>query len=267
MDVTLRGYTGEIMLRRLFSSREPALASTARVPDDCVVYAVGDIHGRADLLDRLHAKIAADAAARPQRRKVLVYLGDYVDRGHESRQVIDRLLAPPADGLQRVFLKGNHEDAMLGFLEDVSIGPAWMGFGGDATLLSYNVDVHAGPPDGVDRLAHIQARLLERLPADHREFLRRLVLSHAEGDYFFAHAGVRPGVALTQQTAQDLMWIRDDFLYSRKDFGKVVVHGHSIEMEPVVTANRIGIDTGAFATGVLTALVLEGAGRSFLKTP
>jgi len=254
------------MLRRLFPSRTRE-AVTAKVTADSVVYAVGDIHGRADLLDRLHEKIAADAAGRPQPRRVLVYLGDYVDRGLESRQVIDRLIAPPDDGFERVFLKGNHEDAMLQFLDDVAIGASWMGFGGDATLYSYGVDVYGTPPEGADRLEHIQGQLRAALPDDHRAFLEGLVTSHDEGDYMFVHAGVRPGVPLHMQSAADLMWIRDDFLYSRKDFGKVVVHGHSIETKPVVQANRIGIDTGAFATGVLTALALQGTERAFLSTP
>lgn len=235
--------------------------------DDSVVYAVGDVHGRADLLDRLHEKIAADAAQRPQARRVLVYLGDYVDRGLESRQVIERLVDPPADGFERVFLMGNHEDAMVQFLEDTQIGPSWLSFGGDATLYSYGVDVYAAPPEGVDRLEHIQAQLRAVLPESHRAFLDALVTSHLEGDYMFVHAGVRPGVPLHMQTGNDLMWIRDEFLYSRKDFGKVIVHGHSIETKPVVQSNRIGIDTGAFATGVLTALALAGTERVFLSTP
>lgn len=255
------------MLRRLFSLRTREPAPAAAVPEGSVVYAVGDIHGRADLLDRLHDKIAGDAAGRSEPRKVLVYLGDYVDRGLESRQVIDRLLDPPDDGFERVLLKGNHEDAMLQFLDDTAIGPSWMGFGGDATLYSYGVDVLGTPPEGIDRLAFIQQMLRDRLPRSHADLLGALRLCHAEGDYYFCHAGVRPGVPLEAQSAEDLMWIRDDFLNSRKPLGKIVVHGHSIETHPVVTANRIGIDTGAFATGVLTALVLAGEQHSFLSTP
>ena len=253
------------MLRRLFTSRNPEPAGW-RPPDGTAVYAVGDIHGRADLLERLHEQIAADAATRPERRKVLVYLGDYVDRGMQSRDVIDLLLDPPEDGLQRVHLKGNHEDAMLQFLESTEIGPSWLAFGGDATLFSYGIDVFGQAPDGVDKLEHIRLQLLERLPQAHRRFLESLSLYHVEGDYCFVHAGLRPGVPLEKQTPEDMMWIRDDFLYSRREFGGVVVHGHSIESEPVVMKNRIGIDTGAFATGVLTCLVLAGEQRSFLQT-
>jgi serine/threonine protein phosphatase 1 len=257
------------MLRRLFQSRaEPsAPVDPPRVGDDVVVYAVGDVHGRVDLLDRLVGKIRADAAARPQERKVLVYLGDYVDRGLESRQVIDHLLDQHGDGLERVFLKGNHEDAMLRFLDSTDIGPSWMGFGGDATLYAYGVDVFGAPPEGVERMDHIQQQLRGKISESHVAFLEGLELFHQEGDYFFVHAGVRPGFDLGAQDPDDMMWIRDEFLSSSENFGKVIVHGHSIKTEPVVRANRIGIDTGAFATGVLTCLVLSGTEQTFLQTP
>lgn len=254
------------MLRRLFGGASRG-APEAAVPADTVVYAIGDIHGRADLLDTLHDKIAADASGRAESRRVLVYLGDYVDRGLESRAVLDRLIAPPDDGLERICLKGNHEDAMLRFLDDPDIGASWLGFGGDATLYSYGVDTFGELPEGVERLEHVRRQLVARLPDGHRRFLETLALSHEEGGYFFVHAGVRPDVPIGAQAAEDLMWIRDEFLYSRKDFGKVVVHGHSIQPEPVIQANRIGIDTGAFATGMLTALILTGTERSFLRTP
>ncbi len=234
--------------------------------DETVVYAVGDVHGRADLLERLLVKIRTDAAQRSQGHKVLVYLGDYVDRGLESRAVIESLLAQGGDGLERVFLKGNHEDAMLQFLDSTEIGSSWMGFGGDATLYSYGVDVFGTPPEGVERLDHIQEQLRANTPPEHVAFLEGLELYHQEGDYFFVHAGVRPGLGLGDQDANDMMWIRDEFLNSTANFGKVVVHGHSIKPQPVVRSNRIGIDTGAFATGVLTCLVLAGAEQSFIQT-
>ena len=170
------------MLRRLFTSRsrEP---SGCRVPEGTVVYAIGDIHGRADLLATLHERILDDASARPEPRRVLVYLGDYVDRGLDSKAVIDMLIATAGDGLEHVHIKGNHEDAMLEFLDNSAIGTSWLGFGGDATLYSYGVDVFGTPPADVERLDHIQAQLRERLPADHLAFLRSLVLSHTEGDF------------------------------------------------------------------------------------
>lgn len=257
------------MLRRLFKSRSlsPDPVDPPSVGDETVVYAVGDVHGRADLLERLLVKIRTDAAQRSQGHKVLVYLGDYVDRGLESRAVIESLLAQGGDGLERVFLKGNHEDAMLQFLDSTEIGSSWMGFGGDATLYSYGVDVFGTPPEGVERLNHIQEQLRANTPPEHVAFLEGLELYHQEGDYFFVHAGVRPGLGLGDQDANDMMWIRDEFLNSTANFGKVVVHGHSIKPQPVVRSNRIGIDTGAFATGVLTCLVLAGAEQSFIQTP
>lgn len=230
-----------------------------------VVYAVGDIHGRADLLDRLLARVREDAAARSERRKVLVFLGDYIDRGPESRRVIDLLAAEDPDGPERVFLKGNHEDAMLGFLASPEIGFQWLGFGGAATLRSYGVDPHAAHVDGGFEL--LRRELARALPLSHRRFLDRLALCHEEGDYLFVHAGVRPGIPLDRQDPDDLIWIRGAFLESREDFGKTVVHGHSIAPLPELRANRIGIDTGAFATGVLTCLVLRGARRAFIQTP
>ena len=231
-----------------------------------VVYAVGDIHGRADLLDRLVAGIEADARTRSEPRKVLVYLGDYVDRGPDSRLVIDRLIAQGGDGIERVFLKGNHEDAMLRFLDDAAVGRSWLGFGGDATLLSYGVDPFDVPPGATSRFEYVRARFRENLPAEHRAFLEGLASLHAEGGYFFAHAGVRPGVALNRQNPEDLMWIREEFLHSREDFGKVVVHGHTIRPRPEVRPNRIGVDTGAVFSDVLTCVVLSGAGHGFIQT-
>ena len=239
--------------------RKPSVGAGA------VVYAVGDVHGRADLLDRLLARVREDAATRPERRKVLVFLGDYVDRGPDSRRVIDLLAAEDPYGPERVFLKGNHEDAMLGFLAAPETGIQWLGFGGAATLRSYGVDPSAAHIDGdLDRLRRELARAL---PRSHRRFLDRLALCHEEGDYLFVHAGVRPGIPLDRQDPDDLIWIRGAFLESREDFGKTVVHGHSIAPRPELRANRIGIDTGAFATGVLTCLVLRGARRAFIQTP
>ena len=258
------------MLRRLFGSRDKdeAIRSTLkRVGEDTVVYAVGDIHGRAELLDRLLDKIRVDAAARPEQRKVLIYQGDYIDRGLESRQVIDHLIAQGDDDFERVFLRGNHEDAMLRFLETTEIGTSWKGFDGDATLYSYGVDVFGAPPDGLDRMDHIRNQLRDKVASDHIAFLEGLELSHEEGDYFFVHASVRPGIRLDKQDTNDMMWIRDEFLNSRQDFGKVVVHGYSIRPQPVVQSNRIEIDTGAFASGALTALVLWDSEHSFLQTP
>jgi serine/threonine protein phosphatase 1 len=251
------------MLARLFGLRTPKAAPVLpRVPDGTRVYAIGDIHGRLDLLVEIERRIADDAAAAETARNIVVYLGDYVDRGSQSREVIERLIERPLAGFERILLRGNHEDSMLQFLVDVQIGPAWLAYGGAATLLSYGI-----APPGSDRdFVRVQEELRAKLPERHLAFLRRLKLRHVEGDYFFVHAGIRPGIPLDDQRPEDLLWIRDEFLLSPRDFGKLIVHGHTITKTPDIKRNRIGIDTGAFASGTLTCLVLQGDARSFLQT-
>lgn len=236
-----------------------------RVPPGALVYAIGDIHGRADLLERLHDGIAADAGRQPPPRRLVVYLGDYVDRGPDSRGVIDLLLdrAPPA--LEAVHLLGNHERMMLDFLDEAGTGTMWLRNGGDATLRSYGIDCAAGESDA-QRLRDLRAALQDRLPSRHLDFLRSLSVTHVEGDYLFVHAGVRPGVSLAEQREEDMIWIRGTFLSSTLDHGKIVVHGHTIAPEPQICANRIGIDTGAWYTDRLTALALDGERRRLLAT-
>ncbi len=253
------------MLRRFFgSSSKSDLAETARVPDGRRIYAIGDIHGRADLLTEVYEMIRQDSEAAGDGKTVaIVHLGDYVDRGPQSREVIDMLLAP-ADGIESVCLKGNHEDLMLAFLDGEEIGRMWLYNGGNATLASYGVPMvdYAGD----DMPAQARQALAAHLPPDHDEFLRGLKLMHLEGDYLFVHAGVRPGVDLARQDDGDLMWIRDEFLDATEDYGKIIVHGHSIRPEVELMPNRIGIDTGAFRSGRLTCLVLDGAARRLLQT-
>jgi len=243
----------------------PAHRPSSAAPGGSRLYAVGDIHGRADLLESLIEQITADAASHPDTAKRLIFLGDYVDRGPASSAVIDLVLDNTPPGIEVVRLMGNHEEMMLRFLADIAVGRTWMMNGGDATLRSYGVE----PPSlfsGAPALHRAQQHFAERLPARHLSFLQGLAISHTEGDYLFVHAGVRPGVALDRQRTEDLLWIRDEFLASNRDFGKVVVHGHSISLDPEFRANRIGIDTGAYATGRLSCLVLEGNRRAFLHT-
>jgi len=241
---------------------EPAAAA---VPRGLRVYAIGDVHGRLDLLDHMLDLVEADGGAAPDLVKYIVCLGDYVDRGPHSRGVIERLAEGPPPGFGAIHLKGNHEASMLSFLEDIRVGPNWLTYGGTATLASYHV-----PPPHADsspeELTHAQEQLRRLLPPAHRSFLDSLRTSVTIGDYVFVHAGIRPGVPLERQREDDLLWIRDDFLRSTTDHGKVVVHGHTISPEPELRANRIGIDTGAFATNRLTCLVLEGTERRFLTT-
>ncbi len=242
------------------NSRKPS------VPRGHRVYAIGDIHGRADLLAQLHRQIRGDAANAPAGiKKTIIYLGDYVDRGLDAMGVIDLLLAAPMDDFETVYLKGNHEDALLRFLEDVSIGPNWFAIGGDATVLSYGIRIPTAL-SSAQRLEYVWKELRARIPQNHLEFLSCLQLMHQAGDYVFVHAGIKPGVPLDQQDPEDLMWIRGEFLGSRQDHGKVVVHGHMPVSEPDIQTHRIGIDTGAFATNVLTCIVLEGETQRFLST-
>jgi serine/threonine protein phosphatase 1 len=233
------------------------------VPDHTRVYAVGDVHGRVDLLDMLHMRILEDAASYPDARKVAVFLGDFIDRGLHSREVIDRLIDSPLEGFERVHLKGNHEAMLLKFLKDPKIGPNWLKWGGNATLLSYSVSV-AGGFKTADAFIEAREMLRRNLPARHLEFLRQLALTHVEGDYLFVHAGVRPGVELDRQVEKDLLWIREPFLSSTQWHGRMIVHGHTISGEPETTSSRIGIDTAAYATGTLTCLALSGEERDFL---
>lgn len=240
------------------------LGSTASVPEGVRVYAIGDIHGRSDLLDRQHALIEADFAANRTPVVHLVYLGDYVDRGPDSCGVLERIAEGPSDFVKKTLLLGNHEEMLLRFLEDPSVGPTWRQLGGLETLLSYGVDV--GRVLNETGYAGLSQCFNEKLPSHHRALFAQLKMSTIIGDYFFCHAGVRPCIPLEQQRQQDLVWIREKFLAATEDFGKVVVHGHSPTDQPDFRANRINIDTGAYATGRLTCLVLEGSSRRILST-
>lgn len=238
----------------------------ASVPPGQRVYAIGDIHGRSDLLARLLDMIRDDAAAAPETDRTIVYLGDLVDRGMDSRGVVEMVLQGPPEGFQAIHILGNHEAAMLDFLEDSSIGPHWMLNGGDMTLYSYGVAVpRPGSGQGTE---FVQARnaLAERLPPAHLGFLKSMVLAMPIGGYLFVHAGIRPGLPLDEQRPEDLLWIREPFLSSDQDLGHVVVHGHTISDKVTERRNRIGIDTGAYHSGRLTCLVLAGGSRTYLQT-
>ena len=247
-----------------------AKTETETPPDDVtsigafVVYAIGDIHGRIDLLRVLLQRIREDMATRSLLESpLLIFLGDYVDRGPASRAVIEQVMALRATHTV-VTLRGNHEDTLLRFLDDPSIGPTWMEQGGAQTLLSYGV---TPPPRGeADLWMEARDRLAEALPPSHLAFLEGLEHYALIGDYVFAHAGVRPGIPVDQQTTQDLMWIRRPFLAVDKAIDRVVVHGHTPTEEPHMGHWRIGVDTGAYATGVLTAVRLSGTDRAFLST-
>ncbi len=236
-----------------------------RLPHGHRVYAIGDIHGRVDLLRTVHSRIRRELETQPAERNVVVYLGDYIDRGGHSREVVDCLLNDSVAAAEAVHLQGNHEQFLLDFLEDPESGTTWLFNGGDATLANYGVDV-SDPTVHADGMIWLRDDLARRLPPKHLDFFRRLKPWHGEGDYLFVHAGLRPGVALEDQSRHDMMWIRHEFLESTEDFGKMVIHGHSPLGEVCQRANRIGIDTGAYSSDVLTAIVLEGADRRFIQT-
>jgi serine/threonine protein phosphatase 1 len=233
------------------------LPAPARLPPGQRVYAVGDVHGCLDRLAVLHEQIADDLASRPIETAVLVHLGDYVDRGPETAQVIEWLVAgPPVPATQVVNLMGNHEMMMLTALTSSDDGAVshWMSNGGADSLMSWGVPRSAPPQTWAGRI-----------PLQHLIFLRDLRITHRVGPYLFVHAGIRPGVEMAQQSRQDLLWIREPFLSSKSDHGFVVVHGHTPKHDPTVRPNRIGIDTGAVLGGALTCVILEDNKLGFLR--
>jgi serine/threonine protein phosphatase 1 len=256
------------MWRNLFGPRrrEPeAPRRKASVPDGIVLYAVGDIHGQANLLESLLARIQADAEPRTHLRRVLLFIGDYVDRGPASRDVVERVAAG-LPGFEGVALKGNHEQMLLDFLSDPKVWDVYRRLGGAETLLSYGVDRSLIVGSSVSP-AKLRDAFLAVLPRSHQEFLRSLALAYDCGDYHFVHAGVRPGVALDLQSEMDRLWIRDQFLNAGDVFGgRVIVHGHTPAVKPENLGFRIGIDTGAYMTGRLTAARFEGADVQFLHS-
>lgn len=234
------------------------------MPQGQLIYAIGDIHGRSDLLALLLDKVTADAAqSRDAKWRTLVFLGDYIDRGDDSRRVVDMVLGELPQGFDAHFLKGNHEAILLDFLDDPSFLAQWLANGADATFRSYGMDLEELIRKGATPEAWRRA-FLASLPEAHRDFFETLELAVVFGDYLFVHAGVRPGVPLEAQDPHDMVWIRAPFLQSDEDFGKIVVHGHTPAREPVIRANRIGIDTGAVFTDRLTALKLEDGLRTLL---
>jgi len=236
-------------LRSRRTKRQP------RLPDGIRIYAIGDIHGRADLLQQMFAVIDADLACTPVNRAIEVYLGDYVDRGPHSGDTLD-LLIERSHIRESVFLKGNHEAYLLEVLRDPTKLEDWRQFGGLQTLISYGIQPSLNP-DAAEQIELIRM-LNKAMPREHLKFLRSLKPSFVCGDFFFVHAGVRPGIPLKEQDESDLLWIRNDFLDSEKNFGKFIVHGHTPVRAPDIRPNRINIDTGAYATGNLTLLRIQG---------
>jgi serine/threonine protein phosphatase 1 len=254
-----------VLLSRLKSKSNPPI-TTPRVPDDTVVYAIGDIHGELHLLEQLLEKIEADSRDRDASQKFVVFMGDVIDRGGYSKEIITLLSQTPfcLPGFEPICLLGNHEQVMLDFFDHPENSKAWFRFGAVETLASYGIRVGSRTDESI-RLIKLRDETLDIIPQKHLAFLRSLKTRFTIGDYFFSHAGIRPGISLDRQSAEDLLWIREPFLSSSLFHEKVIVHGHTVHATPQDLPNRIGIDTGAYATGVLTALVLTKEQRSFLQ--
>lgn len=249
-----------LVRRLLLPDRPPS------VPPGMRVYAVGDIHGRADLLDQLLEQISHDRGVRVAKRTVLIFLGDYIDRGPSSAEVIDRLIQLGRDeSIEPYFLMGNHEEVLLRIMGgEVELAIDWLRFGGRQCLASYGLNA-----DEFAKLepSQIVSALKSAIPRRHREFLAGLDDTARVGDYLFVHAGLRPGMSLSAQSQNDMRWIRSPFLENTDaDYGFMVVHGHTVAPEVERRPNRIGIDTGAYQSGRLTALVLEANGHRILQT-
>jgi serine/threonine protein phosphatase 1 len=257
-------YRKDMPVKSLFNfvaRRQPA---TCSIPAGRRVYAVGDIHGRLDLLDRLLEMIGSDDRERGHAETELIFLGDLVDRGPDSRGVVERLLALSRGERPVRFLMGNHEEVLLRAVRgDVRALRFLIRIGGKETLLSYGISEEEYR--GLD-YEELGAAVSERFPQAHADFLGAFENWIEVGSYLFVHAGLRPGIALKDQKLSDLCWIRDDFLNHRDSFGRMVVHGHSITEDVDLKSNRIGIDTGAFASDRLTAIGLEKDERWFLST-
>jgi Calcineurin-like phosphoesterase len=224
------------------------------LPKGVRIYAVGDIHGRADLLNQLFSRIDCDLSAYPVHEALHVFLGDYIDRGKDSAGVLD-LLISRGNAHQLCCLKGNHEIFLAEFLENPSLLKPWAQYGALATLVSYGLK--PAPNASSKEQSELSCSLRKAIPESHYRFLNDLKLSFCCGDYYFVHAGVRPHTPLAAQQEEDLLWIRDEFLLHEEPFEKSMVHGHAPVREPEVRPNRINIDTGAYATGRLTCLRLE----------
>lgn len=256
----------------MFSARRiaPKSKSPARPPRSRIegtVYAIGDIHGRLDLFERLIGEIRADAAefSHENGRPTVVLLGDLIDRGPASAECLERAIVLAGETWCDIeCIKGNHEEALELFLEDPGVGPNWTAYGGGETLLSYGVDVsQASPAKG---WAGIQADFKRVLPTSHLAFVQGMRLWLERDDYIFVHAGVRPGLPMERQSQTDLLWIRQGFREAEQPYpDKVIVHGHTPTPEPELKRWRIGIDTGAYASGVLTAIRLRGFERSVIQ--
>lgn len=238
----------------------------ARAPDGMRLYAIGDVHGRLDLLEAMHRRIESELEYKPTSDWRVIHLGDYVDRGLESKGVLDFLIAAQKRDPRHLMLAGNHDIGFLDFLDEPDPDGLFMRYGGVQTARSYGVDLIGdiswfGKAETVRR-GH--AALVKAVPQAHVDFLRSLTFSISFGDFFFCHAGIRPDVPLESQNPQDLIWIRDVFHNHPGLYPKVVVHGHTPVPEAEVMPNRVNVDTLAWQSGMLSALAVDGADKRIL---
>ncbi len=253
-------FLGRLRQKLITEEPEPQHARVFTLPQGVRVYAVGDIHGRANLLAKMLAKIREDARAHGDKKIIEVFLGDYVDRGLSSRKVIDLLLEPPHYGAERICLLGNHEEILLKFLENPAILRDWSNFGGFATLTSYDVPIPASMSP--EKLSILRDAFARNLPVSHLEFFKKLGTHYTVGDYLFVHAGIVPQLALQDQTTKDMLWIRGAFLNYEGSFDHYVVHGHSPVAGPDIRANRANLDISAAPQNSLCCLAIEGTERT-----
>jgi serine/threonine protein phosphatase 1 len=239
----------------------PPLRHAPRIPDGLRFYVVADIHGHAAALADVLARIDHDIARHPEQRAFQIFLGDYIDRGPASRQVLDRLIAR-ARTHEILMLKGNHEDLFLSFFENPSVLENWRHHGALQTLISYGLRPTLNP-DPAEQ-CELASRLAQACPIEHRLLLASLPTKFVCGDYCFVHAGIRPGTPIEHQAEEDLLWIREDFLQYQGMFEKFVVHGHTPVRDVEILRNRIDLDTAAYATGKLACLALQGNARFFI---
>ena len=241
------------MFKLAKNSSEPIINPS--VPAGTKAYVIGDIHGRIDLVKNLHHFICEDIKKSRQQKYYVIYLGDYIDRGDASKEVLDYLITNPLSNVEQIFLKGNHEQALVDFIKNKD-NLDWINIGAMATLYSYNVRVKPELKIA-DKIAFLHQAFVKLFPQKHLDFMLKLKRYFILGDYLFVHAGIHPQKTLAAQTDNDLFWIRDEFLLCNDIYPYIIVHGHTVTPDVQIFNNRIALDTGAFATNKLSCLILE----------